>query len=128
VLARKYPQYVVNTHLTFKYGGVKVQGHFAIFSVPNGEKREVKVNKKTGAKYCPAGKRLKKEGQRRGVPDLIMPIVRKYPGLYIEMKTESGTVSAEQKSWIAFLKSQGYRVEVCWFEKEAIAVIENYLK
>ncbi len=112
VLARKYPSYTVN-------------GHFAIYAVPNGGKRA----KITGAM-------LKREGVRAGVPDLIMPVMKwatalacvSRCGLIIEMKKPKGRTSKEQREWLTFFETQGYQTAVCFSAQEAIDVIEGYLK
>lgn len=89
-----------------------------IFAIPNGGKR---------------GKleamRLKQEGVRSGVPDLMIPVpCGGFHGLFVEMKkTKGGTVSKEQKDWIAYLVKNGYKAQVCNGYKEARAVIESYL-
>ena len=52
----------------------------------------------------------------------------KYAGLFIEMKRRrGGVVSSEQKAYIAELRAEGYRVEVCRGCAEAFAVLEDYL-
>ena len=88
-----------------------------LFHVPNGGKR---------ASVTAA--RLKAEGVKPGVPDIFLPVARlgKH-GLWIEMKCHGGRVSEEQKYWIAALREQGYRVEVCWTWLEAVREIETYL-
>lgn len=46
------------------------------------------------------GRLLKLMGVKPGVPDLFLPVPRsRYHGLYIEMKTEVGTPSEDQKWW-----------------------------
>ena len=68
------------------------------------------------------------EGVQRGVPDISLPAARLgYHGLWIEMKCHGGRVSEVQKYWIAALRDQGYRVEVCWTWLEAVNEIETYL-
>ena len=48
---------------------------------------------------------LKAEGVASGVPDLFIPAW----GLWVEMKrTKGGSLSAEQKDWIAYLESVGF--------------------
>ena len=72
--------------------------------------------------------RLKMEGVRAGVPDLFLPVATggKH-GLFIEMKrTKGGTISPEQKDWLAHLNEQGYRAEVCKGFEAAKAVIQDY--
>lgn len=62
-----------------------------IFAIPNGGHRSPAT----------AG-RLKAEGVSSGVPDLFIPAW----GLWVEMKrSKGGSVSAEQKDWIAYLES-----------------------
>jgi len=81
-------------------------------------------------RYCsPAqGKQLKLAGVKRGVPDMDLPVARRgYNGLRIELKTEKGQVSRDQKWWIEQLKQQGYCVAVCRGWKQAVEVIEWYL-
>lgn len=81
------------------------------------------------------GKRSKREahefklaGTKAGFPDLILPIARQgYHGLYIEMKSMSGSTSAIQREYMALLASEGYQVEVCKGAKAAIDKIIDYL-
>ena len=89
-----------------------------IFAIPNGGRR---------------GKleamRLQLEGVSPGVPDLMLPTPRgQHHGLFIEMKrTKGGSVSKEQKDWIAYLQAQGYQAIVCRGFEEAKREIECYL-
>ena len=89
-----------------------------VFAIPNGGKR---------------GKleamRLRLEGVSPGVPDLMLPTPRgQHHGLFIEMKrTKGGSVSKEQKDWIAYLQAQGYQAIVCRGFEEAKREIECYL-
>jgi hypothetical protein len=70
-----------------------------IFAIPNG-----------GARSLATAGRLKAEGVSSGVPDLFIPAWR----LWIEMKRiKGGSVSAEQKDWIAYLEEVGYCAKVC---------------
>ena len=73
--------------------------------------------------------RLKQEGVRSGVPDLMIPTPSGgFHGLFVEMKRSSGgTVAKEQKDWMSYLVLKGYKAEVCKGYKEARAVIEFYL-
>ena len=50
-------------------------------------------------------------------------------GLYIEMKSKDtkGRVSPDQKAWIDYLRSVGYKVAVAWTADEAIQIIEDYI-
>lgn len=89
-----------------------------MYHVPNGGYR----TKTTAA-------RLKREGVRAGVPDICLPAPKGiYHGLYIEMKVENNKTSAEQKRWIAYLRSRNYYVAVCYGLEEACNVIIKYLE
>lgn len=85
-------------------------------AIPNGGQRDVRV-----------AVRLRAEGVRPGVPDLFWPVARgQYHGLWIELKSSTGRVSAAQKAWIDQLQANGYRVEVCRTFEEAIRVVSEY--
>lgn len=73
--------------------------------------------------------RLKAEGVRPGVPDLMLPVASGgYHGLWIEMKRrDGGRVSAKQREWLDLLNANGYRAVVCHGAGEAIAEMEAYL-
>lgn len=88
-----------------------------LFAIPNGGKRTKSV-----------AARLKLEGVKSGVPDLFLPVARQdCHGLFIEMKrAEGGSLSLTQKSFIALLRSQGYRVEVANGFLEAKKTIIDY--
>lgn len=88
-----------------------------LFHVPNG-----------GQRHAAVAAKLQGQGVKPGVPDLCLPVPRfGCHGLWIEMKTQDGRVSAPQKDWIAFLRSAGYRVEVCRSFDEARDVLLSYL-
>jgi hypothetical protein len=81
-----------------------------IFAIPNGGQRSAAT----------AG-RLKVEGVSPGVPDLFIPEWR----LWIEMKRiKGGSLSAEQKDWIAYLEGCGY---TCFVAKGAAQAKEMVL-
>jgi len=74
------------------------------------------------------GANLKRMGVKRGVPDLCLPVARGvYHGLFIEMKTESGTATSDQKWWGDQLKEQGYMWAVCKGWESAVKLLEIYL-
>ena len=89
------------------------------YAVPNGGLRD----KRTAAK-------LKAAGVAPGVPDLAFPVARGgYHGLYVEMKrSKGGRVTSLQREWIAKLRANGYKAEVCSGADAAMAVIERYLR
>ena len=89
-----------------------------LYAIPNGGKRAIKT-----------AVALKKQGVKRGVPDMCLPVARGgYHGLYIELKRQKGgTVSDEQREWIAALNTQGYKAIICHGAEEAIEQIRGYL-
>lgn len=90
---------------------------FALFHVPNG-----------GSRHAIEAVNLKAAGVRRGVPDLFLDVPRGgFHGLRIEMKRKGGVVSPEQREVHAFLDQQGYAVQICWSDGEAIETIKEYL-
>lgn len=103
----EYLERMANRHPEFDYA----------FHIPNGEKRD----------KATAGK-LKSAGVRKGVPDVLVPVVRKpYSGLWLEFKVGRNSLSADQKKFQAFLLSQGYLVVVCYSAEEGIEAVERYL-
>jgi hypothetical protein len=72
---------------------------------------------------------MKRTGYVRGFPDLmILESSKEYKGLFIEMKTEKGVASKEQKWWKEELTKRGYRSEICKGFDSAKQVIDEYLK
>jgi len=75
------------------------------------------------------GARNKAKGKRAGVPDITVPIPNgKFHGLYIELKTTSGKISAAQKEFITLLHGLGYCVRVAFSSLGAIDILKDYLK
>lgn len=62
-----------------------------------------------------AARRMKQQGMKAGVPDLLLPYPwGGYHGLWIELKRRhGGQLSQEQRQWIDYLNRVGYRAEVC---------------
>lgn len=90
---------------------------YALFAVPNGGHRDVIT-----------GARLKSEGVRRGIPDLMLAVVTEVaPGLYLEMKAGKNKPSPEQVQVIDYLRRQGYHVCICYSSQEAVTAINGYL-
>lgn len=85
----------------------------------------IKNEERSGARAVAIDKAM---GVKRGVPDLCLPVPRgQYHGLYIEMKNETGTATADQKWWGEELTLQGYYWEVCHGWRSAVRVIEWYM-
>lgn len=81
-----------------------------------------------GTRDAVEGRHLKQAGVKAGVPDLCLPAAKgKYHGLYLEMKTETGRPTAEQKWWGEQLVQQGYMWEVCYGWQSAVRALEWYL-
>jgi len=98
-----------------------------IFAIGNGGLRD----KRTGAK-------MKAEGVKRGVPDIMIPIMTSKQfghnmlgysmgGCFLETKTEKGVMSKEQKAYRLFLIEQGYEHIICRSVPELVSATENYL-
>ena len=99
----------------FSYQYPELQG--LLFAVPNGGRRDAV----TGAK-------LKAEGVIAGVSDLMLLVPSKGHGaLLIEMKTERGRQTAEQKRWQAIVERMNYKYVVCRSLDEFQRVINEYL-
>lgn len=92
-----------------------------IYHVPNGGHRHKLVAMK-----------LKGQGVKSGVPDLVLPMARGgYFGLYIEFKATApndAPVSASQHAWIRHLNAEGYLAIVCRGHFDAMEQIRAYLK
>lgn len=96
-----------------------------LFAIPNG-----------GYRHGRTGVIMKAEGVVRGVPDLMLAVVTyaddgdifiECPGLFIEMKSATGSLSPDQKQMIELLQSQGYRVEVCRSLDDFMKIVNDYL-
>jgi len=89
-----------------------------LFAIPNGAY--------TSPEY---GARLKREGVKAGVPDVMLPVARgRFHGLFIEMKRrEGGRVDPLQKQWAEAFSAQGYKAVTCRGWCEARQVILDYL-
>ena len=91
---------------------------FALFAVPNGGSRDIIT-----------ASRLKAEGVRAGVLDLVLAVPRGiYHGAFIEMKAGYNKPSDKQQEFIEFLRAGGYQASVHWSADSAIAQIKEYLQ
>ena len=105
-----------------------------LFAIPNGGLRD----KITAAK-------LKHEGVKPGVPDLMLPWpCRAYAGLFIEMKRPeqreegvrkatrvkraAGSTSGVQDEWIGQLRHVGYAVGVAFNWRDAATQLQSYIE
>lgn len=70
-----------------------------IFAIPNGGERNPMVAEK-----------MRREGVRRGIPDLMIPAWR----MFVEMKAPKGKLSEHQIERIDYLISVRYQCLVCY--------------
>lgn len=106
-----------------------------LFAIPNGGKRDPIT-----------ASRMKAEGVKPGVPDIMLPVMRslpttdingriRYNGLFIELKKPSvkpkrdgvGGVRTEQHHWNAYLNNAGYYARVAYGWLDARDIIMEYL-
>lgn len=91
-----------------------------IYHVPNG-----------GHRHKAVAVKLKEQGVKAGVPDLVLPMARGgYFGLYIEFKATppfDAAVSPSQDSYIHALTEQGYLAIVCRGHFDAMEQLRAYL-
>lgn len=74
------------------------------------------------------GKRMNDMGYCKGIPDLfIAQPVNNYHGLFIELKTDKGKVSNEQKEMLIKLSELDYLVMICRSLDDFIKVVNKYI-
>lgn len=92
-----------------------------IYHVPNG-----------GHRHKAVAAKLKGQGVKAGVPDLVLPMARGgFFGLYIEFKAtppNDAAVSISQYAWIRQLCEQGYLAIVCRGHFDAMEQLRAYLR
>ena len=94
-----------------RYGGLP-----RLLAIPNGGRRDAVT-----------GARLRAEGVLPGVPDLFLPrLCHGCGGLWLEVKTEAGRVSAAQEACLHALHNEGYAVAVVRSVDEAVTAIDDY--
>jgi hypothetical protein len=75
------------------------------------------------------GRLLKRMGVKRGVSDFFLGVAcGQYHGLWVELKTGKGKLSAEQIKFLERKKSRGYMAAAVWGVEPAIEIIKSYLK
>lgn len=91
--------------------------NYEILAIPNG-----------GGRSKAEAAILKGEGVLAGTPDLLIPVMRGgYGGCWIELKTETGRLSPEQKERIAYLQREGYLVQVIRTLEDFMELVNAYL-
>lgn len=87
------------------------------FAVPNGGERNLIV-----------ASRLKAEGVKSGVSDLMLPVSRQgYHGFFIEMKKPKGKESAKQIEFGEFVSKEGYLYCCCDHWEKAWNALHWYM-
>ncbi len=103
-----------------------------LFAVPNGAKVPYTRDSK-GRSFSPQRVELVAEGLRRGVPDIMLAVMRRgndgrtWGGLFVEMKRKPNKPTPEQQDWITRLRAAGYMAVVCHGAAEAQQCIMGYL-
>lgn len=91
-----------------------------LFAIPNGGKRNVRE-----------AARMKLQGVRAGVPDLMLAVPSgrggSYNGFFIEMKSEKGQLTAHQKDMQKRLSQMGYKTAVIRSVVEFVMLVTEYL-
>ena len=73
--------------------------------------------------------KAKKGGYVKGTPDIqVMSARGGFHGLFMELKTDKGRPTKEQKEWINDLVAAGYYAEVCKGIEHAIDCLDTYMK
>lgn len=89
-----------------------------LIAIPNGGFRDKNTAKK-----------LKAEGVKAGVSDLLLPVKRApYSGLWLEMKAADGLPSRDQIAWLIAMIHQGFAANLAWEYDQAVPLLESYLK
>lgn len=114
-------QWADRTRLPRGCGSAFTVGHY-LLAVANG-----------GARHKAEGGKLKAQGVRPGVPDLLFALPQRgrmaYAGLWIELKRQKGgSVSPSQREWHERLTQAGYAVVVARGWEEAVQQIRDYLE
>ena len=89
-----------------------------LFAVPNAGKRTRRQ-----------GKWMKDEGMKAGVPDMCLPVARgDFHSLFIELKSETGSLQQNQAEWIDALNEEGNMAVVCIGWEAATKTLASYLE
>lgn len=88
-----------------------------LYAVPNGGKRDARE-----------AARLKAQGVKAGVNDLVLPIMAGgFGGLYVELKVGKNTLSDLQLDFHQRAREGGQCVVTCWTLQHVIQVISGYM-
>lgn len=82
-----------------------------------------------GKRSAVTGARLRREGMKKGVSDICLPVPRgEFHGLYIELKAKGGKPTKEQIAFLDGITEQGYFGCICYGAETAEKTILSYLK
>jgi hypothetical protein len=88
-----------------------------LFAIPNGGLRNIKT-----------AVTLKREGVVSGVPDLFLSLARgEWHGMYLELKSGSNDLTANQDMFFIMARKQGYKCEVIRTLDQFIREVTFYL-
>lgn len=88
-----------------------------LIAIPNGGWRDKATAKK-----------LKQEGVKPGVSDLLLPVPKMgYCGLWMELKAGDGLPSREQINWLVAMIHQGFAAYIAWEYEQAVPAFVSYL-
>jgi len=103
-----------------------------LFAVPNGGKRDqvTRTNKKgVTSTWSPEATRMKQQGVKSGVSDVILLIPKKgFSCLCLEFKTDTGDQSPEQKTFQQQLEACGGKYVIVRSAGKAIDCMKEYMK
>lgn len=89
-----------------------------LIHIPNGGYRHLKEAIK-----------LKKMGVNAGVSDLFLAYPNShYHGLWIELKSEQGRLSSEQKAWLILMEQVGYATTISYSIEDTFDVLQSYFE
>jgi len=89
-----------------------------MFAIPNGGHRKISV-----------ARRLKREGVKAGVLDVLIPIPRgNYIGMWIEMKFGKNKLTKEQAAFMEKMRDFGYHCAVAYVVDDAVKEVRNYMQ
>jgi hypothetical protein len=89
-----------------------------LYAIPNG-----------GSRNRIEAVNLKKQGVRKGVSDIHLPVARRgYHGLWLELKRiAGGRIEPEQANWIELMRLHGHYAVIAYGFEDAKKYLEWYL-